>query len=42
MELNPFKPLTQSAANPYMFELKVANAGAKNLNGIKISNLVKL
>ena len=32
-----FKPLTQSAANPYMFELKVANAGAKNLNGIKMN-----
>ncbi len=32
-----FKPLTQSATNPYMFELKVANAGAKNLNGIKMN-----
>lgn len=32
-----FKPLIQSNANPYMFELKVANAGANPLHGIKMN-----
>ena len=36
-----FKPLTQSASNPYMFELKLANLGAKNLNGTKMNVTVK-
>ena len=32
-----FKPLVQSNANPYMFELKVANAGANSLHGIQMN-----
>ena len=35
-----FKPLTQSAANPYMFELTLTNLGAKNLSGSKMNVLV--
>lgn len=31
------KPLTQSAANPYMFELSLSNLGAKNLSGSKMN-----
>ncbi len=35
-----FKPMDQSNANPYLFELKVANAGAKPIHGIKMNVLV--
>ena len=32
-----FKPMIQSNSNPYLFELKVANAGANPLHGIKMN-----
>ena len=32
-----FKPLLQSNANPYMFEMTLANFGANDLNGIQIN-----
>ncbi len=35
------KPQLQSDANPYMFEMTLANAGAKPLHGIKINVEVK-